>query len=127
MDDVIWSAISTLAVFYCGYKLGQHFTAVKITRMLIDRDPKFERMLDRAREEIARIDHKYSDASTTEELSVERHGDQIYIYTKSDGEFLAQGSDLEECLARIEQRFPGRNFRGLISKEQADTLGISVK
>ncbi len=127
MDEVIWSAISTLAVCYCGYKLGQHFTAVKITRMLIDRDPKFERMLDRAREEIARIDRKYSDASPTEELSVERHGDQIYIYTKSDGEFLAQGSDLEECLARIEQRFPGRNFRGLLTKEQADSLGISVK
>ncbi len=127
MNEAIWSVITTLAVFYCGYKLGQHWTAVKITRMLIDRDPKFERMLDRAREQIARIDAESSDSASTEELSVERHGQQIYIYTKNDGEFLAQGASLEECLNRIEQRFPGRTFRGLLSKEQADSLGVSAK
>ena len=126
MDDIVWSVISTLAVFYCGYKLGQHATAVKITKMLVDRDPRLERMVERARKEIAKLEDQDS-AGSTEELSVERHGDQIYLFAKSDGEFLAQGASLQECLARIEQRFPGRNFQGLLSKEHADQLGITVK
>lgn len=127
MDDIVWSVLSTLAVFYCGYKLGQQATAIKITKMLVDRDPKLERMVERAREAIAQIDANDAAEHSTEELTVERHGNQIYIFTKKDGQFLAQGQTLQECLDVIKQRFPDRNFQGLLTREQADQLGISVK
>jgi type II secretory pathway component PulF len=127
MDDIFWSVISTLAVFYCGYKLGQQATAIKITKMLVDRDPKLERMVERAREAIAQLDTEDQTSASSEELAVERHGDQLYIFTKKDGQFLAQGSTLQECLDLIKQRFPHRNFQGLLTQEQADQLGISAK
>lgn len=123
--DWTWIWLGQGVAWYLGYKFGQHRTAVKFTQMLLRRDPELERNIERARQEIARLEAGTD--TDHEELRVERHGEQIYIYTKNNNEFLAQGSSLQECLERIEQRFPGRNFRGLLSKEQADELGISVK
>jgi hypothetical protein len=61
-----------------------------------------------------------------EEMTVERHDQTLYVYTKT-GEFLAQGLTIQECLAKIETRFPDRKFHGQLSKEQADSLGINIK
>ncbi len=127
MDDIIWTLVGNLIIFWCGYKLGQHKTAYKITKMLINRDPALERQIERARTELARLDALESETAIVEELEVERHGEQIYVYGKQDREFLAQGSSLQEALARIEQRFPGRKFKGHLSKDQADALGVSIK
>ncbi len=127
MDDIIWALLGNLIIFWCGYKLGQHQTAYKITRMLIDRDPNLERQIERARTEIARINAESDQSSDIEELEVERHGEQIYLFNKQDREFLAQGSTLQEALERIEKRFPGRKFQGHLSKDQADTLGVGIK
>lgn len=122
--DWTWIWIGQIVAWYLGYRFGVHRTAMKFTLMLIKQDPELERNIRKAREEIARLEAEPE--GQTEELRVERHGDQLYVYTKSNDEFLAQGASLEECLDRIEQRFPGRNFRGLLTKEQADQLGISV-
>lgn len=111
-------------VFYLGYKLGQHVTAMRVTRMLIDRDPNLDAAVERARRSILEFQ---LDPQAEEELRVERHGDQLFLYAKESNEFLAQGSDLEEAILRIEQRFPDRKFQGHLSKEQADELDVSVK
>lgn len=67
------------------------------------------------------------DQSNPEEVEIERINDTLYVYTKNSKEFLAQAPTLEEALSRINKRFPNRTFKGLISKEQAEALGISAK
>jgi hypothetical protein len=58
-------------------------------------------------------------------VKVEKHGEQFYLYADDNGEFLAQGSSMEEALETIAKRFPDQNFRGLIPKDQADKMGLS--
>ena len=60
-------------------------------------------------------------------MRVERHGDAIYLYAKDTEEFLAQGNSLQEALEIVEKRFPGQTFKGHLSKEEADNLGVSIK
>lgn len=62
-----------------------------------------------------------------DDIKVERHGDQLYIYTVEDDEFLAQGSTLQDALNNVQRRYPGRVFKGMLSEQEAKTLGISVK
>jgi hypothetical protein len=59
-------------------------------------------------------------------LRVERHGDAIYLYREDTNEFLAQGATLQEALDLVEKRFPNEQFKGLLSKEQVDELGIKI-
>jgi hypothetical protein len=123
MEQILIDAAIQALALWAAYKWGQHVMALRITRMLIDDDPKLQATIERARKEIQLSEE--ASREKPEDLAVERHGDQLYVYTKTDNEFLAQGSTLEEALDRIAERFPERNFRGLLSKEQADTLGIS--
>lgn len=127
MDDIFWALVGNLIIFWCGYKLGQHHTAYKITKMLINRDPNLERQIERARNEIQRLNSQDDATEAYEELEVERHGGQIYLFNKADREFLAQGSTLQEALDRIEKRFPGRKFQGHLNKDQATALGVGVE
>ena len=108
------------ALFWLAFKIGQTRGRLEVLKEIIIRP-----------DEIANIAKKYSREEDQlnrqeETMEVERHGDQIYVYTKS-GEFLAQGPTLEDCLSRIERRFPERKFRGHLTKEQADNLGVSAK
>lgn len=125
MEQILIDAAIQALVLWAAYKWGQHVMALRITRMLIDDDPKLQATIERARKEIQRSEE--ASREKPEELAVERHGDQLYVYTKTDNEFLAQGSTLEEALDRIAERFPERNFRGLLSKEQADSLGVRAQ
>ena len=118
-------ALAVAFAWYLGYLAGQHITAARITRLLLDDESKIHDMLVQARKTMNQQEQDNPD--NTRELDIERHGDQLYIYTKNDKEFLAQGSTLQECLDRIEKRFPGRSFQGVINKEQVDQLGIDVK
>jgi len=66
-----------------------------------------------------------ADPETTA-LRVDRVGEQIYLYDEASGEFLAQGSTLQEALDRVGQRYPDRNFRGLLTREQAQQYGVTA-
>ena len=59
-------------------------------------------------------------------LRVEQHDDVIYLYNGATGEFLAQGATLQEALDLVGQRFPDKTFKGVLSKEEVDTLGIKI-
>lgn len=107
-------------LFGLAFKLGQTRGRLEVLKEIIHRPDEIAKIAKKfSREE----DQRQQQAETME---VERHGDQIYVYTKS-GEFLAQGLTLEDCLTRIEHRFPDRKFKGHLSKEQADKLGVSAK
>ena len=125
MEQLIFDVFVQALALWAAYKFGQHVAAMRITRMLIERDPDVERAIETARKEIREAEAKAQ--IKTEELTVERHGDQLYIYTKHNDEFLGQGANLDEALDNIAKRFPGREFRGLLTKEQAEQLGVSAK
>lgn len=116
-----WPGILLYTVlFYIAFKLGEYIAFLKIVRVFM-KDPK-------------EFEHLKKIASGAEEqkqdfeaLKVEKHGDHIYLYTDVNDEFLAQGKTLQEALDRVEKRFPSRNFKGFLSKEQADNLGVSIK
>ena len=127
-SDFLWTIIGQVIVFWGGYKFGQHITAVKVTKMLIDNDPNIEKMVSRARAELHKLElsNRVREAGG-EPIRVERHSDQIYLYQKDSDEFLGQGSTLQDALAKVEARFPDRKFIGHLSRDEADKLGVSVK
>jgi hypothetical protein len=108
------------ALFWLAFKIGQTRGRLEVLKEIIVRPDEINRIVKKFNKE------EQQESRGEETMEVERHGDQIYVYTKT-GEFLAQGLTLQECLDRIESRFPDRKFRGHLSKEQADSLGVSVK
>lgn len=119
------STIIYTALFYAVFKLGERKGGMDVVRRVIENPAEIERIARNARSYIAQEENKSK--GEEEPIRVERHGDQLYIYTKNTDEFLAQGSTLQEALTRIELRFPDRKFRGYLSKEEADTLGVTAK
>lgn len=68
-----------------------------------------------------------SSGEGTRNIRIEKHGSVLYLYASDTEEFLAQGANLQEALEIVQKRFPGQNFKGLLSKEEAENLGISAK
>ena len=122
LADLILTCIVNVIFWYLGYRHGMHTAAMRITRQMIDNPTEMDRLVATARRNINDLDKP----QTNEQVKVERHGDQLYIYTEIDNEFLAQGSTLEECLAIIKRRFPDRSFQGLLNRDQVDQLGVTI-
>jgi hypothetical protein len=120
VDDFILFGI--VALF--GGWIGWHLRGIiMITR--ISQDP--DRMLE-VIQEIKRIrDQPEATKDASRQIKIERHGTQLYLFAKDNDEFLGQGSTLQEALDHIDKRFPGNTFKGTISKDEANALGISVK
>lgn len=114
VEYFIWG----LLLVYC-YKTGLNVGRLEVLREILARPQEIERIVKKYR---TSDDKK----ETVEKMTVERHGNMIYVYTDA-GEFLAQGNSLDDCLCKIEKRFPGRKLKGYISKEQAENLSISAK
>ena len=120
MDDLIIDTVLLALTFWAGYIWGQHKAIMRILAS-IARDPEhLGRALDVFRAERA----EEVTGEDANELIVERHGDEIYIYDQR--EFLAQGTTLEQALDRVAKRFPDRNYKGKLSEEQAEALGIKL-
>ena len=122
LADLILTCIVNVIFWYLGYRHGMLTAAMRITRQMIDNPTEMDRLVATARRNINDLDKP----QTNEQVKVERHGDQLYIYTEIDNEFLAQGSTLEECLAIIKRRFPDRSFQGLLNQDQVDQLGVTI-
>lgn len=53
------------------------------------------------------------DLDKTVMIEVRREGDQFYIYNKTTGEFLAQGTNHDEVTAVLGDRFPAKRFTAM--------------
>lgn len=125
MNEVAWGElIFTFLTCYVCYKFGEHIALLKITKALIDNPREVEHLINLARKEKG---SDPVDLEIPEHMRIEKHGDQIYLYIEKTNEFLAQGSTLEEALANTEKRYPNRQFKGYLSKEEANRLGVSIK
>lgn len=118
--------LSIILIFFVGFIMGW-FRASKsmLDRML----EKPETMMELLRKYKDAKDEVDSENKLTEgrKIRVERHGEMLYLFAEDNDEFLAQGTSLQEALALVEKRFPNKTFVGHLDKDQADTLGITVK
>lgn len=92
-----------------------------LRRMLMDPDTMI-RLLEKYKK-----DRSTATETVTRTMRVERHGEHIYLYAEDNNEFLAQGTTLQAALDIVQKRFPDQNFKGLLSKEEAQTLGVTAK
>lgn len=110
--------------FICGIIVGWIWHArMLFSRILSDPD-KMITLLEKYKSSKPKEDQI---KAVSRPMRVERHGNTIYLYANDTEEFLAQGSSLQEALEVVEKRFPDQNFKGHLSKEEADNLGISLK
>lgn len=118
-----------LATFFAGFIAGWLNHAKLIFNRLIENPDPILKVVDQIRKsrnlQVQVEEEKEEDDS--KDIRVERHGDQLYIYTTDTDEFLAQGPSLQDALDNVQKRFPGRVFKGHLSKDEANTLGITVK
>lgn len=64
-------------------------------------------------------------SSSVREIEVQKENNSFYLFAKDNGEFLGQGTTLDQALEVVKQRFPGQNFAGHIPAEQAEAMGLS--
>lgn len=117
MDDLTF----VLLVFFSGVVVGWLWHAKMVFRKIVENPDKMIKML----QSVKSIKLEDTDEETFE-LKVERHDNVIYLFRNDTNEFLAQGATLQEALDLVNKRFPDKNFKGHLSKEQADKLGIKV-
>jgi len=123
MEALIWDSIVVLSCVWIGW----HLRGIILLKNILN-DP--DRMI-KLIQEVKRINDQEEKTEKTPEghrrIRVEKHGEELYLFAEDNDEFLAQGSTLEEALDRIEKRFPGDSFRGIIKKEDAEKWGIVAK
>jgi len=114
-----------LLIFILGVWVGWNVNAWRIMRKLIEHPEQVIKTLEKLKEIKKEVEQEDNPACGRE-MRVERHGEQLYLFAKDNNEFLAQGTTLQEAIANVEKRFPDQNFKGLLSKEEADSLGIKA-
>ncbi len=121
MEVLFWD---TLIVGACIW-VGWHLRGIVLMKNILS-DP--DRMI-KLIEEVKRINNEEPSKSSEggRRIRIEKHGEELYLFAEDNDEFLAQAPTLQEALDRIEKRFPGDNFKGVIRKEDAEKWGISVK
>lgn len=119
--------IDIIIVFGSGFILGWFWQAKRIISKLIENPQRTIDLIKKYQSEIEKDQKSNLDKDASRSIRVERHGNTLYLYAKDTNEFLAQGQTLQEALLIVEKRFPDQSFKGLLSKDEADALGISVK
>jgi hypothetical protein len=108
-------------VFIVGYFMGW-FRASKhmLDRML----SKPESMIELLEKYKAVKEEDSSEVSGVREIEIQKENNAFYLYAKDNGEFLGQGTTLDQALEVVKQRFPEQNFAGHIPKEEAKQMGL---
>jgi hypothetical protein len=124
MEELINYTIVAVIAFWIGWRVR---TAIILAKMSLQPE-KMIKLL----EQVKAINDKELDSDSgieqisSDELRIERVGEQLYAYTKNNNEFIAQGNDLESVLNSAHRRFPDRTFFGTIeSTNSAKEIAIS--
>jgi hypothetical protein len=98
-----------IAGFVVAFWLGKHYAQLKFLHN-ISHDP--DKMIELL-EQIKKINEEgEDDAPIPGAIEVETisQGSVVYAYNKSNGEFLAQATDLHQVMTEAAKRFPGKKF-----------------
>lgn len=113
--------IETLLLWFSGFLIGYWFANYRLIARLLSNPDGVIKLLEKyKREDMA------TEETDSKPLRVEQHADMIYLFNNETNEFLAQGPTLQEALEIVRQRFPNVDFKGHLSKEQVDALGIKI-
>jgi hypothetical protein len=113
--------VGTVA-YLLGRWVGRTATLLQITKNLIENPDNLNEVIKRYKNSIQEAQRE---EGIPEDIEVEKHGEQIFLFTKQ-GEFLSQGLDLQEALEKAASRFPDRTFKGRLTKTEAEGMGINV-
>jgi hypothetical protein len=108
-------------IFIVGYFMGW-FRASKhmLDRML----SKPESMIELLEKYKAAKEEDEPATSVTREIEIQKENSAFYLYAKDNGEFLGQGTTLDQALEVVKQRFPEQNFAGHIPTDKAKQMGL---
>lgn len=120
MDELL----SILLIFVSGFIVGWFFHARSMLIRITRNPDKIIDLLEKYKVAKTEMEQEESTVIVTE-IRVEKIGNMFYLYTTKDNEFLAQGASLEDALEVVKQRYPNRNFKGLIAKADAEKMGLS--
>lgn len=128
MGETLIGYIVVGAICYlAGRWVGRTSALLQITKGLIENRKDIQRVLDQFEQDL-KDEQKLADVvSSAEPLKVERVGEQIFLYTEENDEFISQGSSLQEALDKAKTRFPSRSFKGHLTKAEAEALGVTAK
>lgn len=116
-----------MEILFLAFVFGLGFFAgwLRASKSILDR------MLSKPDEMVALL-NKYKDAKdevksvevSAREIEVHNEKGAFYLYAKDNGQFLGQGSSIEDALESVRKRFPGQNFAGHIPAEEAKAMGL---
>jgi hypothetical protein len=113
--------IDTLLLWFSGFLIGYWFANYRLIARLLSNPDGVIKLLEKYKRE-----DSAGESTDFNPLRVEQHASMIYLFNDKTNEFLAQGTTLQEALDLVNKRFPDMNFKGHLSKEQADALDIKV-
>lgn len=113
--------IETLLLWFSGFLIGYWFANYRLIARLLSNPDGVIKLLEKYKREDSAVEE-----TDPKPLRVEQHADMIYLFNNETNEFLAQGPTLQEALDLVNKRFPDMNFKGHLTKEQVDALGIKI-
>lgn len=123
--EIIWLLVGAALGGYAGFKFSEHIHT-SIFRDILEKlnvtESDMRSMMDDLREDLPE-DH--SDAMPRMEVKVEQHAGQLFLYRTDTMEFLGQGTDREELLQSLVDRFQ-KDFKIVLSDEESAEL-LKVK
>ena len=112
--------------FIPGLIIGWLLNARTVARKILNDPDKMIRLIENYKQSSTNLKELEQAQTDSTSLRVEKHNDTIYLFRDDTNEFLAQGTTLQEALDLVNKRFPNKNFKGHLSKEQVDELGIKI-
>ena len=113
--------IDTLLLWFGGFIIGYWFANYRLISRLLSNPDGVIKLLEKYKQE-----DSATEGTDPNPLRVEKHANMIYLFNNETNEFLAQGPTLQEALDLVNKRFPDMNFKGHLTKEQVDALGIKI-
>jgi hypothetical protein len=114
--EVIWLLVGGLVGGYAGFKFSEHIHT-SIFRDILEKlnvtESDMRSMMDDLRDDLPE-DHE--DAMPRVEIKVEQHANQLFVYRLDTMEFLCQGVDRADVLAKLTDRFH-TDFKIVLSEE----------
>ena len=99
----------TIAGFVFAFWLGKHYAQLRFLHNISQNPEKMIELLEQIKKinEEDEVDTPIAGAIEVETIN---QGNVIYAYNKSNGEFLAQATDLHQVMVEAAKRFPGKKF-----------------
>lgn len=112
-------------IFVAGYAAGWFRASKHLLDRMLEKPEIMMQLLKKYKEAKDEVDTEDTGAVSVREIEIQKENNSFYLYAKDNGEFLGQGTTLDQALEVVKQRFPNQNFSGHIPAEQAEAMGLS--